>query len=313
MDWSEVTVTTTTPGADVVSDIMLQLGALGTAIEDRAEVIEQMNAPRDWDMVDEDILDSMAEDVLVRAWLPQDGRLGDTMMLLRQMLDAAAANEGGIDMGPLAISTQAVHDEDWENNWKQYYKPFDVGDRLLICPEWEDVDPKGRVLVRMEPGMAFGTGTHETTFMCLELAEKYVKAGDAVLDIGCGTGILGVAALVLGADSVTAVDRDPIAVDAARMNAELNGVESRLTSACGNLLDDITRPANVIFANIIAEVVAMMAQDAYDSLLPGGVLICSGIIHARRAMVEEALESAGFALEQALQRGEWVALAARKS
>ncbi|MDD3242173.1 MAG: 50S ribosomal protein L11 methyltransferase [Eubacteriales bacterium] len=311
MDWKEVTVRTTTWGGDVVSDFMLQAGAQGTAIEDRAEVEEQASMPRDWDLIDENILASMDEDVLVRAWFPADERFPDTLAFLRASLDASRTPEG-IDMGKLTMEVEGVKDEDWENTWRQYYKPFEVGERLLVCPEWEQADPKGRLLLRMEPGMAFGTGTHETTFMCLELAQEYVKAGDRVYDIGCGTGILGAAALMLGAGSVTAVDRDPIAVDAARVNAALNGLQGRIDARQGNLLDDLEEPADLIFANIIAEVVAFMAPDAAAKLKCGGVLICSGIIRAKHAEVAQALEAAGFAIEQTKNKGEWVAMAARR-
>jgi len=312
MDWKEVTVRTTSWGADVVSDFMLQAGAQGTAIEDRAEVEEQISMPRDWDMVDEDVLARMEEDVLVRAWFPADERFADTLAFLRSCMERARTAEEGIDMGKLTIEIEGVKDEDWENNWRQYYKPFTVGEKLLVCPEWEQADPGDRLLVRMEPGMAFGTGTHETTFMCLELAQKYVKNGDLVYDIGCGTGILGVAALLLGAEHVIAVDRDAVAVKAAIVNAELNNMQQRIEPRLGNLLDDIDEPADFIFANIIAEIVAMMAPDAFAHLKSGGVMVCSGIIHARRPMVEEALQAAGFVIEQVTTNGEWVAMAARR-
>lgn len=312
MDWREVTVRTTTLGADVVSDILLQAGAAGTAIEDRTEIELQASLPRDWDMLDESILANMDEDVLVHAWLPEDNRIADTLVFIRQMLKTAAGQAGGVDMGLLTLSTEGVRDEDWENNWRQYYKPFTVGESLLVCPEWEHADSRGRTLLRMEPGMAFGTGTHETTFMCLELAEKYVKPGDLVYDIGCGTGILGVAALLLGARQVLAVDRDPVAVDAVRINAGLNGVADRVDARQGDLLKGIDAPADLMFANIIAEVVIAMAGDAYAHIKPGGTLICSGIIHAKRAEAEQALRDAGFTLSAVREKGEWVAIAAQR-
>ena len=217
-----------------------------------------------------------------------------------------------IPLGPLALATDDVRDEDWENNWKQYYKPFPVGERLLVRPVWEPSEGGDRLELVMEPGMAFGTGTHETTFLCLELLQGVVGSGDLVWDIGCGTGILGVAAVLLGAGQVVAVDRDPVAVSAARINGDLNQTGERLDVRQGDLLKGLVGTPRVIVANIIAEVVAGMAADAYASLTPGGAFLCSGIILAREELVRDALESAGFTVTDVRHMGEWVAMLACK-
>ena len=285
MDWKEVTITTTTAGAEIVSEIFLEAGATGTAIEDRAEVEAQQRLPGEWDYIDENILANMSMEVRVMAWYPVDGRLADTLAFIRQRLLDVKNIELGFDAGSLGLTTGDVRDEDWENSWKQYYKPFDVGERLLVKPVWEQIEANGRLVIEMEPGMAFGTGTHETTFMCLEQIEKTVKPGMLVWDIGCGTGILAVAAALLGAEKTVAVDRDPVAVSAAKINSALNHTEAKVDVREGDLMKGLVGQPDLIVANIIAEVIIPMAKDAYMKLKPGGLFICSGIILAREDAV----------------------------
>ncbi len=312
MDWKEVTITTTTAGAEVASEILMEAGAAGTAIEDRAEVEAQQHLPGDWDYIDENILLSMNADVKVTAWYPMDGRLKDTLAFISQRIRDVKKLELGFDAGSLGLSTGDVKDEDWENNWKQYHKPFTVGERLLVKPIWEQTDAGGRAVIEMEPGMAFGTGTHETTFMCLEMLEQAVKPGAAVWDVGCGTGILSVASALLGAAHVTAVDRDPVAVSAANNNAKLNHSEHIVHVIQGDLMKGLRGKPSVIVANIIAEVIIPLAADAFERLEPRGIFISSGIILARADAVREALERAGFRVRQEKHMGEWVAFLADK-
>lgn len=313
MDWKEVTITTTTAGAEVASEILMEAGAAGTAIEDRVEVEAQQRLPGDWDFIDDAILRSMDADVRVTAWYPMDGRLRDTLAFIGQRIRDVREIELGFDAGSLAVTTGDVKDEDWENSWKQYYKPFTAGGKLLVKPVWEQAEADGRVVIEMEPGMAFGTGTHETTFMCLEMLDGNMKPDMLVWDIGCGTGILGVAAALLGARQVAAVDRDPVAVLAANNNAKLNRVQHIVDVHEGDLMKGLKGTPDLIVANIIAEVIIAMAGDAYQKLIPGGMFICSGIILSREEAVREALTKAGFAIVDARRMGEWAAFAAGKA
>ena len=211
------------------------------------------------------------------------------------------------------ITTAGCAMEDWINNWKKYFKPIEVGKRLLIRPIWEEMeDATGRVVLDLEPGLAFGTGTHETTRLCMELLENYVEPGDRVLDLGCGSGILSVAALLLGASEAVGVDIDELAVKTARENAALNHVENRFTALCGDLTAGVEGRFRVVVANIVADVILRLTGEIDAFLEKDAVYLMSGIIDTRAEEVKAALNRAGFArLEEREAKG-WVALAARK-
>lgn len=316
MNWVEVTVHTTTEGAEIVANALEMAGAGGAIIEDKADLTLYQRSEGDWDYIDEEIGSRMSEDVLVKGYLPDDARIPDELTLLRQTLaDIAAMDLGGLPLGSLEVETKGVDEEDWANNWKKYYKPFNVGDRLWVKPEWEEGQvPEGRLPIIMDPGMAFGTGTHETTFMCMELLQNCVTPGMQVYDIGCGTGILAIAALKLGATHAIAVDRDPVCISAVRNNMALNNVGSDILDVqLGNLMDNQTEKRELIVANIIADIIILMAEDARDHLKDGGTLIASGIIKEKEFEVREKLEATGFTILDVRHKGEWVAMQAIKN
>ena len=212
MDWLEAVVHTTTMGADIVSEVLMNAGAIGTAIEDRYDVTSSKKSDGMWDMIDEDVLKHMSEDVLVKAYFKSDASAPETLHLVEQKLGEIARMDMGFDMGSLELDTQGVREQDWAENWKKYYKPFRAGEHLVIKPSWEAYEPKeGDLVLELDPGMAFGTGTHETTFMCMEQLEKYITPGCRAIDVGCGSGILGLAAAKLGASDVLAIDLDELA------------------------------------------------------------------------------------------------------
>ena len=212
-----------------------------------------------------------------------------------------------------------VREEDWANNWKAYYKPIEIGERLLICPSWEEAQKTDRVVLRIDPGMAFGTGSHQTTRLCLKLIEKYVKHGISMLDVGCGSGILSVAALLLGAGSAVAVDVDPIANTIAAENAEINGVGDTYRVVIGNVIgDEGTRAAiagayDLIAANIVASVVIPLTPMIPSMLKDTGVYISSGIIIDRLEDVKRTIIENGFEIVDLLTEGDWTAIASRKA
>lgn len=309
MQWCEAIVHTTTVGSDVVSDWMVRLGAAGTEIVDRADVPDPDQPGAYWELYDPKMLDEMPTDVLVKGWFAQDEHTHDTLADLRARLATLSAEQTGLDLGALTLEVVSVADEDWAENWKQYYKPFRVGEKLVVKPTWEGFAAKpGDLVVELDPGMAFGTGTHETTFMCLELLEKYLRPGMRVMDVGTGSGILAIAAARLGAAEVLAVDIDPDAVRVARENIAHNGVHGTARAVLGDLVNGEAMPCELAVANIVADAIRLLCGPLTRHLTPGGLFLCSGIIREREQDVRDAVAAAGYALVERMEKGEWVAL-----
>ena len=290
----------------------MNAGAVGTMIEDRYDVTSSKKEDGMWDLIDEDVLAHMSEDVLVKAYFKDDMSAQETRLLVQEKLADIKRIDMGFDMGSLEIENNAVREQDWAENWKKYYKPFRAGEKLVIKPSWEPYEEQeGDLVLELDPGMAFGTGTHETTFMCMEQLEKYVTAGCKTIDVGCGSGILGLAAAKLGARDVLAIDLDELAVKVAKENTEKNGLTDKVRVVHGDLLEKADEMADVIVANIIADVICFLCGPAKKHLLPGGTFICSGIIREREEDVQNALAAAGYTVCNRLAKGEWVCLAAK--
>ena len=312
MDWMEAVVHTTTMGADLVSEVLMGAGAVGTAIEDRYDVASSQKKDGMWDMIDEHIFDNMSEDVLVKAYFKADANAQVALLLVGERLRALKGDDLGFDAGSLLLESRSVREQDWAENWKQYYKPFRAGEHLVVKPSWEAYEEQdGDLVLELDPGMAFGTGTHETTFMCMQQLERYVTDGCRAIDVGCGSGILALAAAKLGARDVLAIDLDESAVKVAKENIEKNGLSAAVRAVHGDLLEQRDERADVIVANIIADVICFLCGPAKRHLLPGGVFICSGIIREREDDVLRALEAAGYRVDHRIEKGEWVCLSAK--
>ncbi|MBQ7454928.1 MAG: 50S ribosomal protein L11 methyltransferase [Clostridia bacterium] len=308
MDWVEITVSTNAQGADIVSEALMRQGAVGTQIIDRADVPDPDKPTGYWELIDPQMIADMPEDVQVKAWF-------ESLEALRGLENCLRALPAltGMDLGTLAATTQGVHEQDWAECWKQYYKPFRAGKRLVIKPSWErwDAQPDD-LLIELDPGMAFGTGTHETTAMCVEMIEKHYRGG-SVLDVGTGSGILAIAAARLGAERVLGVDIDPMAVRVARENVEKNGLSDKIDIREGDLvagLDGVV--CDFAVANILADVIALLAGPLRRHLADGALFVCSGILKEREEDVKKVLSDNGYVLFDRLQKGDWVALASRK-
>ena len=295
MNWLEVHIDTNHAGLDPVEAMLSALDVDGVVIDDETEFREFLEDNRQyWDYVDESLERRMAGLSRVTFYLPSDeagfSKLGEVRLALEDLRAL------GQDWGSLIMSLENLADEDWENNWKQYYKPMEIGERLLVVPKWESVETAGRIPLYLDPGLTFGTGDHATTRLCLAALEKTIHGGERVLDLGCGSGILSIAALRLGAASARAVDIDRMCLDVAWENAALNGIGKETCDVrIGNVLTDETFRASlgggydVVLANIVADVIIGLAPLVRGFLKEGGTFLCSGIIEGRQEETAEAL------------------------
>lgn len=303
MDWVEMTVETTSLGAEAVSALMMDAGALGTQVIDRADVPGPEALRATWALMDEEILRGMPEHALVKAWFQEEAQVARAEEAVRNLKATA-----DYDAGSLTVSRALAPDEAWAESWKKHFHPMAVG-RFVIKPSWEDYAAKpGELVIGLDPGMAFGTGWHETTRLCLLMIEGRYRGGRA-LDIGTGSGILALAMGKLGAPEVLAVDIDRGAVRAARENAAANGLAGVIRVMEGDLTRGIRGPFAFACANILADAVIMLSEPLKPLLLPGGVLIASGIVSERGQDVEDAFVKAGWKGIDRKREGEWLALA----
>ena len=313
MDWMEYTVLTTTEASDLISQILMDAGSAGTMIEDKNDVAANQRPEGQWDIIDEAIAKRIGDDVKVTGYYEVDEKLRDRLMTIESELSRIRELDLGMDLGKLETRTHSVAEEDWTESWKKAFKPFRLGAHMVVKPSWETVETApGDHVIEIDPGMAFGTGTHETTGMCVELVEKYVKPGDTAIDIGTGTGILAIAAAHMGASRVLATDLDAVAVRVARENVKNNGFEDTIEMRCGDLLEVVDEQADVVIANIIADVIIGLAAPVKPHVADGGVFICSGIAVNRLEDVLAALKAAGYQVLDTRVQGEWAAVASRK-
>ena len=301
MDWLELKIDTSHAGLDAVTDMLEQQGVTGVMIDDEADFQSFLENNRQyWDYVDDDLLAQKKGVSRVTFYLERNEDAYGTVAAVRMAMSALKKDHP--EYAPLLLTMADVADEDWENNWKQFYKPMEIGRRLLVKPSWEELEaPTDRIVLQMDPGMVFGTGTHETTQLCLEMLDAQVQPGMRVLDLGCGSGILSIAALRLGAESAFACDIDEKCVDVAYENAALNGIEKdRYTVRWGDVLTDAALRQemgagyDIVVANIVADVIMGLSPHVRPFLKPGGLFLCSGIIDDRAAEVLEKLKADGW-------------------
>ncbi len=320
MDWKKVTIMTTEEGLDFLSYKLDEIGITQFEIvEDAASTQKILDETKAfWDYVDaESVL--AARQPCIRAYLTHNEVGEEQLANITEMVEELKGNTFGLDLGDLTVTVEIVRDEDWANNWKQYYKPMEIGEKLLVKPSWEELDREtDRIILEMDPGMVFGTGTHETTQLCLKQLDKHVKAGDKVIDLGCGSGILSVGALLLGAETAVGVDIDPNAVDIAYNNADNNGIgRDRYLVLAGNVLDDngfvdsLGRDFDIVAANIVAGVIIPLCPIAPKLIKMGGLFITSGIISDRKEEVLTALKENGFTVLYTESAKEWNVITSR--
>lgn len=312
MKWSEISIHTTHEAVEAISNILHEAGAGGVVIEDPFDLTKERDTPFG-EIYELNPDDYPEEGVVIKAYLPVNSFLGETVEAIKEAINNLMLYN--IDVGRNKVTISEVNEEEWATAWKKYYNPVKISERFTIVPTWETYErvSTDELIIELDPGMAFGTGTHPTTVMCIQALEKCVQLGDTVIDVGTGSGILSIAAAMLGAKSVRALDLDPVAVDSAKLNVKLNKVHHVVTVMQNNLLDHIDKTANVIVANILAEIILRFVDDAYRLLEPNGYFITSGIIQAKKQEVKDGLVNAGFTIEETLTMEDWVAFIARKA
>ena len=303
MDWTEVKITVDAENVDLAGSIAQMTVPYGIYVEDYSHLKEDVEEVAHIDLIDEELLKKDPKKAVVHVYISPEDNPNEAVAFLSERYDAAGIAH--------TIETAPCVQEDWINSWKKYFHPVKVGQKLLIQPDWEPVkNPEGRVVLDMEPGMAFGTGTHETTRLCMEFLEEYIRPGCSMLDIGCGSGILSVAGLLLGAEKAVGVDIDPLAVKTAVQNAERNHVADRFSGICGSLTEKVKGKYDVIAANIVADVIMELTKNVERYMLPNAVYLMSGIIDERERDVLDALKGKFTVVARREEKG-WVALAAK--
>ena len=290
MDWTEIRIEVPASQIDSAAAIANMTVPYGIYIEDYSALEDEVMQIAHIDLIDEELLQQDRDIAVIHIYVDPGDSIEEALSFLRERLSAAGIG--------YTIDTSGVRDEDWQNNWRQYFQPIPVGERLLINPSWyTDTDPDGRAVLNLDPGLAFGTGKHETTRLCMEALERRVRGGESVLDVGCGSGILGIAAVLLGAGCALGVDIDATAVRTANENAAVNHVADRFSAVEGDLVDKIQGKYDLVVANIVADAIIALSASVRDYLKPDGVYIVSGIIDTRaddvRAAVRDSYEIIG--------------------
>lgn len=307
MKWIEVQVKTTTEAEEAVANILYEAGVGGLAIEDPNDVLAFTQNEDSWDYIDPSLLNHVFEGIIIKAYFPESADLLDKIELIKQNIEKIP--QYNLDKGLGEVTVSEVDEKDWAETWKKYYKPKKVGEKIVIVPTWEEYERKGEdIIVELDPGMAFGTGTHETTTMCIRQLEKYIKPEHTVFDIGCGSGILSIVSAKLGAKKVIAVDIDEVPIRVSKENIELNSVSDIVDVRRGNLLDVVDEKADLVVSNIIAEVIVELSKDIVNYLNPNGIFIASGIITEKKDMVKDALEKEGFNILQIDVINDWACI-----
>lgn len=305
MNWTEVLISVPTDKTDEAAAIANMTVPYGIYIEDYSNLESDALEIAHIDLIDEELLQKDRNKSVIHIYLSKNANASETLAFLKERLTAADIE--------YKIDNCTVDDTDWNENWKKYFKAFEIGDRLAVCPSWETYkNNQNRTVISLDPGTAFGTGSHATTSLCLSELEKIVDSGTTILDIGTGSGILAIAGLLLGAKNAVGVDIDPLSVETAQKNAERNGVSKKSEFLCGDLAEKINGQYDVVCANIVADVIIRLFDNVKDYMKDDGFLIISGIIDIRADDVKKAIESHGFKTVKAVTREEWYAFVLKK-
>ncbi|MEE0741630.1 MAG: 50S ribosomal protein L11 methyltransferase [Emergencia sp.] len=321
MKYLEIVIETSSEGIEAVVGELMNLGITDTVVEDPRDIEDLMDKKQtyDWDYLDDEIIKKMEDCPKVTVYLEDTEENRTLAARIKPAMDGlkakAAAGEFGeeADFGSLAVTGKDEDDTQWKDKWKEYFKPALISDSIVVKPTWESYENRdGKRVIEIDPGMAFGTGTHETTSLCVKMLEKYQEEGHKVLDVGCGSGILSIAAAMLGAEDVLGVDIDPVAVEVAEENIGLNHVEKTARAQYGDLTKGVDYKADIVVANLMADLVMMLAEDAAKHMTDDGFFISSGILVEKEALVAEHLENRGYQIVEIKEDGGWCCIVAKK-
>ena len=302
MEYTEVKIYVKTEDTERASSVAIMTVPYGIYIEDYSDLEEGAWEIAHIDLIDEDLLNKNREESIIHVFIEEGNNPAEAVSFITERLNSEKIAH--------RIETDGVNSDDWQDKWKAFFKPQSIGERLFVRPVWIDnYDSGNRAVLNIEPGAAFGTGTHETTRLCLETLDKIIKNGDTVLDIGCGSGILAIASMLLGAKEGFGVDIDPLAVKTAKENGVMNNLkEPELTFVCGDLADKVTKQYDVVVANIVADIIILFSTQVRAFMKPGARFIASGIIDSRADEVCVALQNAGLVLKERIEENGWVCL-----
>lgn len=322
MNWNKYTIRTSPVGTEAVCALLMEVGINGMEIDDPFERMEYLATPSpSWDYAEDSLKEMTDTDVKVIFYLSENPYGAEMLINVKNGIDRLKENTFGLDMGKLSLENEdGLDDQVWLNKWKEFYKPFNVGDRLCVRPDWEEIPDTDRIILTINPGNVFGTGLHQTTKLCMGQLEKYVRKGMEVLDLGCGSGILAVTALLLGAWHAFGVDIDKNAINTAYENAALNNIgKDRLYVTSGNVISDTSLQKeigedkyDIVVANIVADVIIAISPNVFKEIKTGGTFISSGIIKERLEEVKTAIMSSGFDITDTNILEDWCCITAVK-
>lgn len=311
MSWAEIRIHTTNEALEPITNILYEFGASGVVVEDSADLIK----PRDrkyGEMYELNPDKYPLEGIYIKVYFLENNLLEKKIDQIKKSIQQLQNYE--IDLGKNEIVINSIEEEDWETAWQKYYMPVNITNQLTIVPIWHDYKAESinEKIIYLDPGMAFGTGTHPTTKLSIRALERYIQNSDVVIDVGCGSGVLSIASCLLGANKVYAFDIDEVAVKSTRLNRQLNGLDDQINVSQNNLLKEIQLNANIIVSNILAEIILDLIDDAWNNLKQGGFFITSGIIEQKKDLVKNALIRKGFKIREIEQLENWISIIAKK-